>query len=108
MAQTTPELEAVIRRYTAQLEKMNIHVERIMLFGSQANGTAHEDSDIDLIVVSHDWSRFNNRERLETLGVAAGRILEPIEAVGFTPEEIESHQLSTFWEMILNEQAVAV
>jgi predicted nucleotidyltransferase len=108
MAQTTPELEAVIQRYISQLEKMKIHIERVMLFGSRADGTAHEDSDIDLIVVSRDWARFNNRERLEMLGIAAGRILEPIEAIGFTPEEIETHQLSSFWEMTLKEQAVAV
>lgn len=108
MAQTSPQLAEIIQRYTKQLQKMGIKVERVMLFGSYALGTQREGSDIDLVVVSPDWAKYNDVERLETLGVAAGRILEPIEAVGFTPEEIESHQLSTFWEMILNEQAIAV
>ncbi len=108
MPEVNSELAEIIRRYTVQLETMNIHVERVMLFGSYASGTQHEGSDIDLVVVSSDWAKYNDIERLETLGIAAGRILEPVEAVGFTPEDIAAHRLSTFWEMILSEQAVAV
>jgi len=47
MAQTTPELEQIIRRFRKQLEKMGIQVEQLLLFGSQADGTAQEGSDID-------------------------------------------------------------
>lgn len=43
----------------------------------------------------------NLRERLELLGVAAGRIFEPIEALGYTQEELESRKKEPFWEMIL-------
>ena len=42
----------------------------------------------------------NLRERLEILGLASGRILEPIEALGYTPEEIE-HKEESFPEEIL-------
>lgn len=108
VAQTTPELADIIQRYTDQLKKMGIRVERVMLFGSYATGTSREGSDIDLVVVSPDWAKYNDIERLETLGLAAGRILEPIEAVGFTPKEINTHQLSSFWEMVVNQQAVTV
>jgi hypothetical protein len=38
--------------------------------------------------------------RLETLGLAAGKILEPIEAVGYTEEEIKNTK-GTFLEEIL-------
>ncbi len=89
MAQTTPQLEQIIQRYRAQLEKMGIHPERILLYGSQATGTAREGSDIDLIVISGDWKKYNHRERLELLGVASARILEPVQAQGFTPNEIK-------------------
>ena len=108
MAQTTSQLAEIIQRYTDQLRRMEIRVERVMLFGSYASGAPREGSDIDLVMVSSDWAKYSDIERLEILGIAAGLILEPIEAVGFTPEEIETHQLSSFWEMILKEQAVAV
>lgn len=43
----------------------------------------------------------NIRERLELLGMAAGKVFEPIEAIGYTPEEIESNKKGTFLEEIL-------
>jgi hypothetical protein len=42
---------------------------------------------VDFIVVSDSFSGMNVRERLEVLGVAAARILEPIQALGYTQEE---------------------
>lgn len=108
MVKATPELELVIRRYRAELERMGIHAERVMLFGSQARGTATEGSDIDLFVVSTDWARYNERERFEMLGIASARILEPVQARGVTPEEISAHRLLPLWEQVLKEQAIVV
>jgi uncharacterized protein len=107
MAQTTPELEQIIRSFRRQLEKMGIHAEQVMLYGSQLTGSAREGSDIDLIVISNDWANLTQRERLELLGIAAARILEPVQAQGFTPAEISRRSLAPFWENII-EQAVAV
>jgi predicted nucleotidyltransferase len=108
MAKTTPELKRIIKRFRSQLEKMGIHPERVMLYGSQAAGTAHEGSDIDLIVISGDWKKYNYRERLELLGIASARILEPVQAQGFTPSEVKSKKVMPFWEQIMKEQAIAV
>ena len=108
MDQTTPELEQIIQRFRQQLEKMGIHAEQVMLYGSQATGSAREDSDIDLIVISDDWRSLNQRERLELLGIAAARILEPIQSLGFTPAEISQRRITPFWEYIIKEHAIAV
>ncbi len=108
MVKATRELEIVIQRDSAESEKMGIHSDRVLLFGSQAQGTATEGSDIDLFVVSSDWARYNERERFEMLGIAAARILEPIQARGLTPDEITTHRLSPLWEQVLKEQTVLV
>jgi quercetin dioxygenase-like cupin family protein/predicted nucleotidyltransferase len=108
VVEITSELELIIQRYRRELESMGIHPEQFLLFGSQAEGTAHEASDIDLFVVSPDWEHYNDRERFELLGIAAFRILEPIQARGVTPEEIENHELSPFWQMVLEQQAVPI
>jgi hypothetical protein len=50
----------------------------------------------------------NIRERLELLGIFAARILEPIQAYGFTPEELEKQQIGSFWVNILEYEAVMV
>ncbi len=108
MAKTTPTLKRIIKRYRAQLEKMGIRPTRILLYGSQAAGTAREGSDIDLIVISDDWENYGYRQRLELLGVAAARILEPVQAQGFTPGEIKLKKIMPFWEQIMKEQAITV
>jgi predicted nucleotidyltransferase len=40
----------VIRRYARQITE-KFHPEKIILFGSRAWGTPHEDSDVDLMVI---------------------------------------------------------
>jgi len=108
MAQTTPELKQIVRRFCAQLEKMGIRPEKVMLYGSQVTGTAREGSDIDLIVISSDWQKYSQRERLEILGIASARILEPVQAQGFTPAEISKNQIMPFWAHVLKEQAIVI
>ena len=87
---------------------MGIRTEKVFLYGSQARGNARPDSDIDLIVISQDWEAHSELERLEILGIAAARILEPVQAKAFTPQEIASRQVSPFWEHILQEQALPI
>ncbi len=108
MAERSPELERVIARYREALSGLGVRVERVYLYGSYKEGTQSEGSDIDLVVVSSDFERLDDLKRLETLGVAAARILEPIEAAGFTPEEIEEGKLTSFWKHVLEDEAVPV
>ena len=108
MAETTPKLKRIVKRYRVELQKMGIRPTRILLYGSQATGIAREGSDIDLIVISGDWKKYSQRQRLELLGIAAARILEPVQAQGFTPGEIRRKQLTPFWEQVMREQAIAI
>jgi len=87
---------------------MGIRPEKVMLYGSQATGTAREGSDIDLIVISNDWKKYSQRERLEMLGIASARILEPVQAQGFTPVEISKNQIMPFWEHVLKDRKSVV
>jgi len=106
MAEGTRELEDVLNRYRRILTALGINVERFYLFGSHRTGNAREDSDIDLIVVSPDFARLGFLERMQVLGIAAARILEPIEAQGFTAEEIDRGELTPFWKHVLQNQAL--
>lgn len=108
MAERRPELEGIIARYREALAKLGVRAERIYLFGSYRDGTQKEGSDIDLLVISADFEHLDFVERLRVLGVAAARILEPIEAEGFTPQEIEAGDMSSFWKHVLENEAVPV
>jgi|SRR5215208_684730 len=46
MAETTPALKRIVKRYRIQLQKMGIHPTRVLLYSSQASATTHEGSDI--------------------------------------------------------------
>ncbi len=51
------ELKKIIREYAELLRKNRIAFKQIYLFGSQALGTAHENSDIDIAVVMKNLSK---------------------------------------------------
>ena len=55
-----------IRKLIREISKENIRIEKAYLFGSHANGTADEWSDIDVALVSNDFMgiRFFDKERL--------------------------------------------
>ena len=103
MVKTEREIKEIISRYAVELEKLGITSQRILLYGSYAKRIAREDSDIDLLLISELFEVMNIRERLELLGIAAGKVFEPIEAFGYTPEEIEADKRGTFLEEILEQ-----
>jgi len=100
MVKTKREIEKIIEQYKKELSNLGVKPQKVILYGSYAIGTPREDSDIDLIVISDDFKDMNLRERLELLGLAAGRVFEPIEAIGYTEEEIKDTK-GTFLEEIL-------
>jgi predicted nucleotidyltransferase len=101
MVKTKREIQEIIKKYQQEIEKLGVRPHKIILFGSYAGGTPREDSDIDVIVIADDFRNMNLRERLELLGIAAGRVFEPIEALGYTQEELKTGMKETFLEAIL-------
>jgi predicted nucleotidyltransferase len=96
MVKTRREINAIINKYKKSLITLGIRTEKVILYGSYAYGRASEGSDIDLIVVSSDFCDKDLRERLELLGIASARILEPIQAQGYTPAELDAKDKSSF------------
>ncbi|MBM4036416.1 MAG: nucleotidyltransferase domain-containing protein [Planctomycetes bacterium] len=79
-----------LRRFRRALEAQGVRVSQMVLFGSLAAGTAREDSDIDVVVVSRDFAGKGFGERLEILTDAVCAVHEPIDAVAMTPREWSS------------------
>lgn len=107
MAEEKSSLKEIVARYRQVLESSGIRCEEILVYGSRADGTATEGSDIDLVVISTDWEDRPILERLEILGIAAARIMHPIQAVGFTRAEIDGTDLLPFWKEIINNASKA-
>jgi len=86
-------IEAIIRAYAQAINDQGIKVEKVLLFGSYARGDARPESDIDLIVVSDDSHLMPAWKRWEILGTAAAKLMEPIEALARTPDELTLENL---------------
>lgn len=48
-------VEVSIKKYLEALRTRNVHVKKVILYGSYANGKADKDSDIDLAIISPDF-----------------------------------------------------
>lgn len=107
MAKARQEIDAIIRRFCASLATLGIRTARAYLFGSYALGTARDDSDIDLIIVSDDFEGKNIRERLEALGTAAALIMQPVQAHGYTTAEIDADEKSALLKEALSHAQIA-
>ncbi len=91
-------ISKTLKEFKAALAAVGIRVSRFILFGSYATGETKEGSDIDVAVISDDFKGMNLLQRLETIGLAfaKAKIMEPIEAIGYTEEEFISKGEGTF------------
>lgn len=90
------EIYQVITEYKKRLGALGIKAKKIFLYGSHALGTAREDSDIDLLVVSDDFKDKDLWEKQCLLGHARMGIKRPMEIQGLTEEEFEAEYSGTF------------
>jgi uncharacterized protein len=87
-----------LKEFKSALEAGGIKVKRIILFGSYAKRRPRRESDIDVAIISENFKAMNLLQRFETIGLALAkaRIMEPIEAIGYTEEEFASMGEGTF------------
>jgi uncharacterized protein len=74
-------------RFHKEIVIRGIRPNKIILYGSYAQGKNTEDSDIDIIVVSDDFTGKDYWERIDILTDAIYEIFAPIEASAFTEDE---------------------
>ncbi|MBI2001586.1 MAG: nucleotidyltransferase domain-containing protein [candidate division NC10 bacterium] len=80
---------AIVARLRQAIEARGIRPQKVILYGSYADGTHREGSDIDVVIVSDDFAEKSYWERIDILADAIYEIFAPIEAVAMTPEEWE-------------------
>jgi len=80
----------IIAQFKDALEKKGIKIERIVLFGSYAAGRQRAGSDIDLVIISNDFSAMGYWQRIDLLSDAIYEVFKPIEAVAMTGAEWEN------------------
>lgn len=77
------EIERILRRIVQEY-----HPLKVILFGSYAYGTPHEDSDIDMLVIKETSERFIDRWVAVQELIADSERRTPVEAIVVTPDEL--------------------
>ncbi|MBI5420687.1 MAG: nucleotidyltransferase domain-containing protein [Deltaproteobacteria bacterium] len=79
----------IVDRFRLGLEARGIRPQKIILYGSHATGFATAESDIDLVVISSDFSDKGYWERVDVLSDVIYEMFVPLDAVAMTPDELE-------------------
>ncbi len=95
-------INEVISFLKQSIIQSGVRVDAIALFGSALSGNMDKDSDIDLIIVSSDFSGLDLFERarltmypeMETMR----KFKVPMDVLNFTPEEYENSNAKVFYK----------
>lgn len=82
------QIALLLLRYKKELESKNFPVEKMILFGSYAKGQAKEYSDIDVCIISGEFSKNKNRNE-DLLWKSIVKIDPRIEPVAYTPSDFQ-------------------
>ena len=78
------------------LKQTGLNVQKIIVFGSQANGKYNADSDIDVVVISNDFTNKNIFKRAiltkEAEIKTIRKFMIPLDVVTMTPEELADNK----------------
>ncbi|MDP8216341.1 MAG: nucleotidyltransferase domain-containing protein [Candidatus Kaelpia imicola] len=93
-------IDTLIKRFTEELKK-EIPIEKILLFGSYAEGNPMKDSDIDLIVVSPFFEKGRHITHMQYLFRKAAKVSSLLEPIPAAPSEIKNPDKRLFLGQIM-------
>ena len=102
MVKTKSEVIKIIEKYSLVLKKV-FEVDSIYLFESYAKGKPNKWSDIDLAVVSPDFSMINEYLAMVILSRLKREIDLSIEAIPITPDDLKNPLLGSIANTVLKE-----
>jgi predicted nucleotidyltransferase len=82
----TTEQESLLQKLIQTLVE-RIQPEKVVLFGSYANGTATQESDVDLLVILDSDLRRDRRQEAISRALRPRRV--PMDILAYTPAEVE-------------------
>lgn len=100
MVASTTELEHAITDFAHRLES-GIEVEAIILYGSYARGTAYDESDIDVAVISPSFEGVPMYRRQEMIADLTLRRDARIAPIGYPPSEYHNPSPHAFLSEII-------
>ena len=91
-----------LKKFKRLLESDGLSVDKLLLYGSYARGTARKDSDIDVCVISKSFGKNRLNEKFYLLHKAP-KIDPRIEPVAFSTKDYRQNFVSPLLHQIRNE-----
>lgn len=91
-----PEIINEVKTYLVAVRAAGIPVEKAYVFGSQAKGTTHYGSDIDVAIVSSIFGRDIFDERLKLMNLVPNSSF-------IEPHPLHPNDLNKKWDTFVNE-----
>lgn len=91
------ELKKLIANLVNDLEGHRIRVDKIVLYGSYAQGCPREFSDVDIAIISPSFARKGLLKIQEELAMAVSKYLSIIEPIGVSPDEFDRAERTSFF-----------
>ncbi|MBI5620532.1 nucleotidyltransferase domain-containing protein [Candidatus Gottesmanbacteria bacterium] len=79
----------LVHQYGLMLQRAGISYTQLIVFGSQAKGSAHSWSDIDVCVVSDRFGKDRHTERVTLMRARRSDVLLDIEPHPYHPNDLE-------------------
>ena len=91
-----------LERFKKSLKDLGFHVDKMILFESYAQRSQRED--VDVVVISDNFNNMSLFKRLEIIGIAKAKIMEPIEQLGIQKRSIQGKEKAHLLRMKLNQK----
>jgi len=87
-------IESLIQDLSEEIKKQNIKLNAIIIFGSHIEGTATNESDIDLAIVSPSFIGMSSLDRRKAIKKPIRQVIKiyrkPFDYILLTPDEFEN------------------
>jgi predicted nucleotidyltransferase len=93
----------IVKRYLKALLEEGITIKKAFIYGSQAGGTAGEESDIDLILISPLFDEKNPDKYAPAIWLSASRINYRIEPIAIGEKRFETDEYSPLIAIVRQE-----
>jgi predicted nucleotidyltransferase len=100
--ETATTMRAVIKRAVEYLQR-KIRIQQVIVFGSHVTGGADKWSDIDLAVVSPDFTQMNQKQIMDLLVEVALAVDTSLEIRPYTPQDLQEARPTNFLGHILTQ-----
>lgn len=86
-------IRSLIDDFVLEMKKLGLEISIVVLFGSQSDGTATNDSDVDIALISPSFQNLDSLQRRKRVKPSFYRIIEkykvPIDLILLTPDEYD-------------------